>query len=114
MTVHGGVERRVSGGGTGTGNCCVPEEERGRKGGSARQGVGRGWRGGGFSYGRMFAALGHHLGTLAEASGFLLLLLGPVERALHCLVFQVQGLTLEPDSLKFCFKMLGSSRGRRD
>lgn len=33
---------------------------------------------------------------------------GPVERALHHLAFQVWGLTLEPDSLKICFEMLGS------
>lgn len=37
----------------------------------------------------------------------MLLLFGPVERALHHLAFWVRGLTLEPDSLKVCFKMLG-------
>lgn len=52
-------------------------------------------------------ALCRHLETLAEVL-FLLLLFGPVERGLHHLVFWVRGLTLEPDSLKVCLKMLGS------
>lgn len=62
---------------------------------------------------RLFTALSHHLERLAEASVLFffvggLLLFGPVERALHHLAFQVWGLTLEPDSLKICFEMLGS------